>query len=439
MKKILHLSLVAAVMLLVWSCANDALVQVPDEPCTTNAPANPYRVSLKEALATADLFLDELDGGKTRKSRQPRSIEYFVQDALTRSGSDADTLLYIVNYADDEGFAILGADRRVKPVYGFSNEGNLDLSDTVNNRGLAHCMQNIRNSTSSAYWGPVLWDTTKRIPPREERSAPGFEDYDVTIIKRINPLLSPNVRRWGQHSNFNAYCPVVNNEMFGSQGIVGCAPLAAAQVMSYYSWPESCDGVALDWESIKATQFTFYESENEIKTHDCPPALAWLLAKIGGAMKAQYFANSAGEPSTSVDQVNLRDGFSKFGYMYIGNPVSFYSGSPSSDLSYGPLLVSGWLPNTYNTVGHTWVVDGYLSYKMVWNAIANEDHTLYYSYYHCVWGWQGQNNGYFNIDSSGVNTTPHVTGMTPADSDDRISGSYTYINLVYHSKFQPIK
>ena len=44
---------------------------------------------------------------------------------------------YLVNYADDAGFALLSADSRLRPIYAISDEGSMSFSDTTYNKGLA--------------------------------------------------------------------------------------------------------------------------------------------------------------------------------------------------------------------------------------------------------------------------------------------------------------
>ncbi|MCM1005964.1 MAG: Spi family protease inhibitor [Prevotella sp.] len=95
---------------------------------------NPYRVSLDDALSVADKIMGDIEISPTRKSRTIRNVKY-VTEPNTRSGA-TDTLLYVVNYDDDMGFAVLGADVRSQPVYAIASEGEFNLSDSTTNPGL---------------------------------------------------------------------------------------------------------------------------------------------------------------------------------------------------------------------------------------------------------------------------------------------------------------
>ena len=439
MKRLLYPCLSVVIATAFFSCEKDALIQEPAEQAKTEAPANPYRVSLKDALETADMFLSELDGTKTRSHRSPKSIEYYINRVHTRAGSDADTLLYIVNYDDNKGFAILGADRRINPIYGFSNEGNLDLADTVNNRGLALCMENIRYSLPPIK--PFVPDSMKPGIPDPNPSYPyptdpDLGDREVTFYHNIEPMLAKNVSEWRQSEEFNKYCPYVNSY---KRGAVGCMPLAAAQIMSYYEWPQKYDGLSLDWTNIKAHKSTpiIINPAFPATDYTCPDMLAQLLAKIGTTLNADYTINSQNYCLTYVAPSNLRSKFPLFGYANLADYQKFSNGKPFEAITNGPLLVIADNVNS-SEAGHGWVIDGYISYKIYWTAIANDTHTLYYSFYHCVWGWGGKSNGYFAIDSETLNTVPTSNEFVSKDNDDTPS-SKNFCNLYFLSNFSPIK
>ena len=113
---------------------------VQTDPATTQVKSNPYRKSLNDALESADAIFADIAPQTRASSRKIASVQIIGDSkaALTRSGEDGlDTMLYLVNYADDQGFALLSADWRTKPVYAFSEEGELNLADTTVNKGLA--------------------------------------------------------------------------------------------------------------------------------------------------------------------------------------------------------------------------------------------------------------------------------------------------------------
>ena len=74
------------------------------------------KISISEAIEIAMEGLSMLDDTKTRSQQRvvdPSNIEAYVRPS-TRSGA-ADTLFYVVNFADSAGFAIIAADPAASP------------------------------------------------------------------------------------------------------------------------------------------------------------------------------------------------------------------------------------------------------------------------------------------------------------------------------------
>ena len=110
MKK--KLTYFAAVALVLTACNSEEPITPPNQ-VNDAMGANPYRVSLTDALKNADALLGELGEGETTRSaeRKVESVEYYSRPGTRSLGGD--TLLYLVNYTDDAGFALLSADSRL--------------------------------------------------------------------------------------------------------------------------------------------------------------------------------------------------------------------------------------------------------------------------------------------------------------------------------------
>lgn len=410
-------------------CDNDSILEFPNYESEESIPCNPYRVPLKDALTTAHSLLRQLDDIGTRKPRYAESVEYVTTDMPhTRNGQE-DTILYIVNYADNAGFAILGADSRLDPIYGISTDGRLDLSDTINNKGLAMCIRQIQTAASSKYCIGVLdtvsgnlgnWKPTEPIKP-------DFGERKITYYKRVLPKLGAYPSRWDQGTNFNKYCPYT---YVSWPYQVGCGPLACTQIMSYYRWPTSFSGNTLDWDTILNWNY-----DDSTTPYTCPDILARFLRYAGDTLHAVY--NDGGSGQTSVTQADITNNFHKFGYGYIGHPEELLHSTASVAIESTPILVIG---EGAGNGGHCWVIDGYLHYKEEWDAIANPSHTLLYSMYHCVWGWSGKNNGYFTwTDNSVAGTTPFKYEDGDKEETSESLSKLRFYNLKFWSNFKPQK
>ena len=86
-----------------------------------------------EALSEAEALIAFLDQNSSTTRSTSRSIRNIVvatgNKVQTRSGesSDSDTLAYIVNFANDMGYALISADRRTETRFAMSSDGNIDL------------------------------------------------------------------------------------------------------------------------------------------------------------------------------------------------------------------------------------------------------------------------------------------------------------------------
>ena len=89
-------------------------------PFGENPPTaeNPHAVPVEQALEELQSVLEEID--------TPAE-----DGAVTRSEATADVedLLYIVNFENEAGYAILGADDRLEPVYAVVDEGSLTTEE----------------------------------------------------------------------------------------------------------------------------------------------------------------------------------------------------------------------------------------------------------------------------------------------------------------------
>ena len=131
MKNMKYLSLLAILGLLVGCTSDLTTEEVPQPPSVPeqkishvvpgeNPPTaeNPHAVPVEQALEELQSVLEEID--------TPAE-----DGAVTRSEATADVedLLYIVNFENEAGYAILGADDRLEPVYAVVDEGSLTTED----------------------------------------------------------------------------------------------------------------------------------------------------------------------------------------------------------------------------------------------------------------------------------------------------------------------
>lgn len=420
MNKMTNLFLSTLVCLVLISCNNE-------EPLFHNVvietASASHRVSLAKALNNAEILFEGMNDYKTKSLRVPSKIDYILQ-SKTKGISDTDTLLYVINYADDNGFAICAADDRLPSVYAISDHGNIDLENTSNNEPLNDWIQymyfdinhSLTNNNNSKTRGLGI----------DEPEDPNLGDRKVTYYTREYPQLDLYPSRWSQGYPFNDYMPFLDSE---NQALVGCGPLACVQIMSYYMWPETFENKTINWNDINYPD----SLTGAYGVPYCSSTLKWLLFRTGQILGAIYT-----NKGTGISTYSIRDNFDKFGYKKLNAPKIFTNSAAKSDILNGPLLLIG--ANKYNQEeAHAWIMDGCLIYLEEWDAIANEDHKLLYQLNHYVWGWGGTHNGYFLWrDNNEIGGYPNFY----ADSDNGANEekyNITFNNIVYYSDFTPNK
>lgn len=338
--------------------------------------------TLEEALRYADEWFSQMEGGTRAGAREIKSVDFITTGPATRS-SQSDTLMYLVNYANEGGFALLGRNKVGRDIYAISDEGRLSMQDTIYNEGLADFMA-LAIADASMPNVSIPIDTTQLVNP-----------LIYSITRRLDPMLNENVAKWNQSAPFNQYCPIIN----GKQGVVGCGPVAVGMLMSYYKWPKKIDGVTIPWTSI-------------VDKNDYSAISRFLEDIAGSNYLAAYYVTKNDELSPdarATSTSNIIPTYNKLSYntSYALASKAFYSvmndtfnfmknGYQSAEPA--PILMYGYGTNVYTnqSAGHIWVVDGFVErvrkrkFSASWATPEEADPLL-----HMVWGWGGAANGYY--------------------------------------------
>lgn len=363
----IYLLLCAAFALFLAACTSEEPL-TPKEISSSESRGN--HVTVPQALQRAGKMLESLDKsqGLTRsgyKNRIVLDIECIRSSAKTRSsdGSMPDTLYYVINYANGNGFAIVSADNRTVPIYAVSAEGNCNIEDTVFNKGLAdffRCMEyDILCTARGTDIFPV--DTIIYNPPT---------DVVIPIVEKVDPWFSFSVSTWHQGDPLNRFCP----EKDGKKCVVGCVAIGVGQIMSVYRHPSGYQDNVYDWDEITRTQ----QSES----------LAHLLRDLGKEenLYMRYGKDASGTTTNNIDRTLYN-----MGYEHVGYGTSFTIKGAAEALKAGPIAMRGY--DKGRKESHFWTVDGYITYL---DQFKFDDSV---PMFHCVWGWGGSGNGYYYFRS----------------------------------------
>lgn len=347
-------------LLLFSSCAQEALI---DE--TVNVVEIPdHRISMAEAKQNAVDFLNTLSGQTRSSGCEVSDVVPFCLDTqfpVTRSSNDylSDTLLYFVNLSGDNGYVIVGADDRLDKVVAYIDHGHYDGSEVCNN-GF--------NGFIFRYLEPHL----REPDPGDDGGGGGGS----TTPSSVGPLLEVT---WGQEEPYNWRC---------NQKKTGCVPTAISQICSFFEYPSyiswtengTLNSANLNWNTLKAAP--------QIPSYYATAAtdqVSKLMRFWGIMLDVDY-----GDDGTGVDMDDVIPGLRDWGFTAT-NWADFNDTNVYLSLSNGDNLIMTSAYSRYYHVGfvfrkyvdgHCWVIDGY-------RRVGSN------KYFHCNWGLDGNQNGYY--------------------------------------------
>lgn len=441
------------------SCSEDDGPGLPADKETDSAQSrrNPLMRSPEEAIDIAQRAWEDFYGdGEAPASRSSRGvIDYgrpveVVRGAGSRGGS-SDTLLYVVNFADDGGFAVIAAPRGADELLAVTSQGHYypeSQPDQEKVPGFELWMENAREYASVF---SIPGDTVRIKPPVFERDTtgigihnpinpPGGDNPPVVLdsTKIINPD-NPNPGRLQQKEWNDTTCKyIVNHQLPGTwgqgygdfyggfylnnldsapeayyfwNGYCGCVTVAIAQICAYYKQPAQVglmrSGLiqmySLDWEKIVRHMAYPANGENVEKgwcsnedTHEAHTMIAILCKSIADMADADVHIGGTGITKEkalyslkSLVSKNISHNWIEYtSYEYpVRGQLFLMRGSSAKG-------------------GHEWVCDGtrYVEYYHYFATRPNSNcqweikskEPGYSLMVHYNWGWYGDCNGWFN-------------------------------------------
>lgn len=338
-----------------------------------------HKITEASALGIAGKFFT-----KTR-STGDYSVEYILNDEKqkTHNVSIPDTLAYIFNFGDDNGFAIISSDNRVFPLLAYSETGHLKYNKSYDDPVYANFISKVSDYMAAIGEN----DTTVVIP----------NDYTSSCVMKTPQL---ETKYWSQFEPFNKY---VAQEHPGSP--VGCVAIAAGQIMMsckdefyYHDTMFNCKAIreAIDTSKV-ISQPNNSDDAKIIYTYDeAADKAAKFLYFLCEDLNMTY---SPGESSAySSDAFKL---LKELGFLVNeGSSMQKFSDEKVSDfLEQNCYIYVDGRSVKNQSRGHAWVIDGY---SFCWKDIMEKTEKTNI-FFHCDWGWGGEDNGYYSSDM--FNTT----------------------------------
>ncbi|MDR0974043.1 MAG: C10 family peptidase [Prevotellaceae bacterium] len=434
----------------------------PAEIAALRIADNQTKVGIDEATASIQNILAELDAKATTRSgieRHVRSVTplRYRPYANTRAEEDGtlnipDTLAYLLNFAENAGFAIVAADARVlTPILGYTDSGSLETeipagldiflagAESYILRSIAEAEAQQDSLLREAYT-KMGKDDLLTIHTRIRQPDPEGDDEvwyseqveygSPTVLLEVSPLSKV---AWGQGNAVDSAFYMYLDRPSCSSGHTpaGCVAVALAHIMSYWQFPTSLSvsgisgfptTISYNWAQLN--QRTGYADNNWGSNvtgymRTAPAAIQQqagkLMRQIGHAIDMDYECEGSG--ASTVTGVNY---LKSLGYTG-GTGYDFsYAQTKSSLLGNRPVIIRGTKDLDYDWlfipdgIGHTWIVDGVSERSQTYwqiqytgtghtNSLEEEiifsEEVIYgvhnYYYLHYNWGNYGEFNGWF--------------------------------------------
>lgn len=295
--------------------------------------------------------------------------------------SDRDEACFYVFNINEEGFVIVSADDRFRPIVGYSDEGPFATEN--------------RSPELDFYLGQI-------IAARTSPDVVLFDDTEAEwrSVMATGRLLSRNrgrgvdyicTTKWNQDSPYNLYAPEASGGP-GGRCYAGCVATAMSQVMKRWDHPTQgtsshsyyCYGYGQQSANFGATTYDWDNMPDRLggASQEEIEAVALLMYHCAVAVDMGFSPSGSGANSWDVPSAIRR-------YFSYSNQSSLKNRNDYSLLNWQNLLKEqfdlGW-PVYYSgfseTAGHAFVCDGY------------DDNDLF----HFNWGWGGSSDGWFVID-----------------------------------------
>lgn len=342
-----------------------------------NLAANPVDVKMAEVVGVRYLKTNI----ESARSLKTLDLVYTYYD------NNGNTCFYVFNY--DDGFVMISADDRVKPVLAYSEEGVFNVNNISD--GLEYYMKHYASTITDIIENDRI--ATQDIIDEWNLVLGKGVITEMPLLRTVEPLVS---LMWNQDYPYNSLCPV---DYMGPGGHVyaGCVATAMSMVMKFWNYPERGEGsysytpegypqqtanfgeTVYDWDNMP-NSISAGSSQTQIN------AIATLMYHCGVSVDMIYGPDASGAYSNDVyDAITT--------YFNYSESSRYEDREDYTKYEWENMLINNFdqgMPAYYsgsgNTGGHAFICDGY-----------NENR-----YFHFNWGWSGYNNGYFAIDALNV-------------------------------------
>ncbi len=325
----------------------------------------------EQALKTLQDFLAGENFPATRSvtTNDSYSIEtYYNNDNLSTRSEDIIPDAYIVNFSDNNGFAVLGANSSVPEIVAVIERGSISATDL-----------SISDSSNSEPESDSLSSFISELIKVGLTADPEIKTRTNTSYNTCPRLLTYS---WNQgkvdiQDAYNKYCYRTNIIGDVKYAYTGCSTTAMAMIVTYNEFPTTLtlNGLTIDWPEMK----TAYSANN--LSADGKEYVSRLMGSIFNAVD-----KVVNPGSTLITPEQIKKRMEDFGYLNVEKwSNSIFSPGMINKASEmlgdrKPVFMSA-IPKKWGNA-HSWVIDG--------AKYSGETYCFHFNF-----GWSGLCNGYF--------------------------------------------
>lgn len=385
-------------------------------------------------LAARNILLDMMSGMHDAVTRSEHSsmISSSFSTPLIYTASEGiqkEVDIHVINFGDNDGYAIMTSDQRLPPLLALTSSGHLSENDQSSSPELSDLLMELLLPI------PIMKDSLDDIIPNEDGTITWYGKWSSTYYHCNSAGTGMCPVKWGQDTPYNYYCPTDGSD----KSVAGCGPVALGQLLSIYEKPQNYGGHTYNWSDMKHFQNLLSQADQGADD------VERLLVALGQPenLDVEYHSNANGGSKNSEN--NIVRTLENMG-LSSGGVLQAYNKAPVvSELAAGyPVIMMGETHrkkvNEYflgiiktgshyvYRGGHIWLADGLMVNTRPIKIFTSdkklkEERTQSYVCVLCNWGQKGLNDGFFvtgNFNSS------HKYQQDGTNGWEGTEGYYTY-------------
>lgn len=379
-------------------------------------------ILLDDAIKNLEVQLSILYGNNTKALESKRINRSSIQtlkgtDIFPRSKAQSlnitSDLLYLVNFDNAKGFAVLSANKKIdEDIFCITESGEIsinDFKDASNIYKIPESSTTITSIVSSLILSEIILNLEYGI---NSTTGPDIIDNidDATISKAApsGTLYGPYCKtKWGQTT---IYGTKVWNRYTPNHASAGCVVIATAQILVYRKQANATifDGIPCSLTGMESVYN--YSTLGVAEDTTYYNQAAHFVRELGKYNQCRItYGDNDGDPSDGI-AAGAKRALEYYGYVDVDKHTGFGKSNQriaTRVIRNGKPVYLDGLESGLFSGGHAWVLDGECG-----------------DYYHINWGWYGMSDGYFKKGT--FSTTDRYSVDSIIDTQPSIASASNY-------------